>query len=83
MQWPGETGVEFHLAHGDWIDLLRTNGFEIERLIELQAPPDAMPHSYYDHVPPAWAWKWPHEEIWVVRRVGVESSDRRRTAPSH
>ena len=23
MQWPGETGIEYHLAHGDWIDLLR------------------------------------------------------------
>ena len=41
MQWSGETGVEFHLSHGDWIDVLRTNEFEIERLIELQAPPDS------------------------------------------
>ena len=24
--------------HGEWIDLLRANGFEIERLIEIQAP---------------------------------------------
>ena len=71
MQWPGDTGVEFHLSHGDWIDLLRMNGFEIERLIEVQAPPDASPHSYYDHVPPAWARKWPHEEIWVARRADV------------
>src|SRR3982074_3661501 len=37
FEWPDE-GVEFHLAHGEWIDLLRANGFEIERLIELQAP---------------------------------------------
>jgi SAM-dependent methyltransferase len=78
MQWPGETGVEFHLSHGDWIDVLRTNEFEIERLIELGAPPDAMPHSYYDHVPPAWARKWPHEELWVARR----SSGGRNTATS-
>ena len=28
-------------AHGEWIDLLRANGFEVERLIELQAPADA------------------------------------------
>ena len=42
MQWPGETGIEYHLAHGDWIDLLRTNGFEIERLIELKAPPEKL-----------------------------------------
>jgi SAM-dependent methyltransferase len=78
IQWPGETGVEFHLSHGDWIDVLRTNGFEIERLIELQAPPDAMPHSYYDQVLPGWAWQWPHEEIWVARRDGVRSSASRK-----
>jgi SAM-dependent methyltransferase len=69
VQWPGETGIEYYLSHGDWIDLLRASGFEIERLIELQAPPDAVPHEYYDHVPPEWAWKWPHEEIWVARRA--------------
>lgn len=44
-QWPGETGIEYHLAHGDWIDLLRANGFEIERLIEVKAPPDAKAHE--------------------------------------
>ena len=27
-------GVEFHLGYGDWIRLLRSNGFEIEDLIE-------------------------------------------------
>ena len=68
IQWPGEQGIEFHLPHGDWIDLLRANGFEIERLIELKAPPEAKAHEYYDYVKPEWAWKWPHEEIWVVRR---------------
>jgi SAM-dependent methyltransferase len=68
MQWPGEQGIEYHLAHGDWIDLLRGAGFEIERLIELQAPPDARAHEFYDYVTPEWASKWPHEEIWVVRK---------------
>ncbi|MGH2475905.1 MAG: class I SAM-dependent methyltransferase [Candidatus Limnocylindrales bacterium] len=76
MQWQGETGIEYHLAHGDWIDLLRTNGFEIERLIELKAPPDAKSHEYYDYVTPAWARKWPHEEIWVTRRVRSIGSTR-------
>jgi SAM-dependent methyltransferase len=69
MQWPGETGIEYHIANGDWIDVLRANGFEIERLIELKAPPDATKHPYYDYVTPEWAWKWPHEEIWVARRA--------------
>ena len=31
-------GVEFQLPHGEWIRLLRANGFEIEQLIEVQAP---------------------------------------------
>jgi SAM-dependent methyltransferase len=68
MKWPTEEGIEYHIAHGDWIDLLRANGFEIEGLIELKAPPDATRHPYYDYVLPEWAWKWPHEEIWVVRK---------------
>ena len=71
MQWPGETGIEYHLAHGDWIDLLRASGFEIERLIELHAPSDAATHEFYDYVTPDWASKWPHEEIWLARR-GVQ-----------
>ena len=36
IQWAGETGIEYHLAHGDWIDLLRGSGFVVERLIELE-----------------------------------------------
>ncbi len=67
MQWPGEQGIEYHLAHGDWIDLLRANRFEIERLIELRAPSDAKGHEFYDYVAPEWAWQWPAEEIWVAR----------------
>jgi SAM-dependent methyltransferase len=67
MQWPDDQGIEYHIAHGDWIDLLRANGFEIERLIELQAPPDARAHEFYDYVTPEWAWQWPAEEIWVAR----------------
>ena len=71
IKWPGEQGIEYHLAHGDWIDLLRANGFAIERLIELRAPDDAQAHPYYDYVAPEWAWKWPHEEIWVARLSGA------------
>jgi SAM-dependent methyltransferase len=68
MQWPGEQGVEYHVAHGDWIALLRASGFEIERLIELKAPPNAKTHEFYSYITPEWASKWPHEEIWVARR---------------
>jgi SAM-dependent methyltransferase len=67
FEWPDEVGVEFHLAHGEWIDLLRANGFEIERLVEIQAPPDAETHTYYSYVTAEWAKQWPCEEIWVAR----------------
>jgi SAM-dependent methyltransferase len=67
FEWP-EGGVEFHLGHGEWIDLLRTNGFDIERLVELQAPADAETHGYYAYVTAEWAQKWPCEEIWVARK---------------
>jgi SAM-dependent methyltransferase len=67
FEWP-EGGVEFHLPHGDLLRLLRANGFEVEDLIELQAPPDASDHAFYDFVGPEWARKWPAEEIWVARK---------------
>jgi SAM-dependent methyltransferase len=67
FEWP-EGGVEFHLAHGEWIDLLRANDFEIERLLELQAPADAVTHEHYAYVTADWARKWPCEEIWVARK---------------
>lgn len=67
IQWPGEQGIEYHLPHGRWIELLRGSGFEVERLIELFAPEGTEPHPYYDNVTPEWASKWPHEEIWVAR----------------
>jgi SAM-dependent methyltransferase len=66
FEWDG--GIEFHLPHGDWIALLRSAGFDVERLVELQAPPKAADHPYYDFVPAEWARRWPAEEIWVARK---------------
>jgi len=67
FEWPDDPGVDFHLGYGDWIRLLRANGFEVEDLIELQAPEDAQRHRY-DALPgPQWARKWPSEEIWRAR----------------
>ncbi|HUP31967.1 MAG TPA: class I SAM-dependent methyltransferase [Gaiellaceae bacterium] len=68
FEWPGETGVEFHLGHGDWVRLLRTHGFELLDLVELQAPADAVTHEYYDFVTADWAKRWPSEEIWRARK---------------
>jgi len=48
--------------------LLRASGFEIERLIELQAPADAQTHPFYSDIPAEWGRQWPGEEIWVARK---------------
>jgi hypothetical protein len=66
FSWPGQ-GVEYHLPHGEWIRLLRANGFEILDLIEIQAPADAETHAHYAYVTADWARKWPSEEIWRAR----------------
>ena len=62
IEWPGDTGVEFHLSHGDWLRLLRRSGFEIEDLIEVQAPEAGT--TRYPYVTLQWARQWPSEEIW-------------------
>ena len=70
IEWPGEDeGVNYHLAHGEMIRILRRNGFEIEALHERLAPDDAEDHGYYDFMPAEWARRWPAEEIWVARKA--------------
>lgn len=68
--WPFDTAVEFHLPHGELIRVLRHAGFEIERLVEVQAPADAVDSERYSYVTAAWARQWPSEEAWVVRKKG-------------
>lgn len=65
--WPDDTSVEFHLPHGEWIRLLRENGFEIERLVELQPAADATTR-YTQIASLDWARRWPSEEAWIVRK---------------
>jgi hypothetical protein len=68
MEWiEPEHEIEFQLGHGDWIRLLRENGFEIEALVELFAPEDAVDHAHYGSNA-EWAKKWPSEEIWRARK---------------
>jgi SAM-dependent methyltransferase len=66
IEWSAPDEIEFQLGHGDWIDVLRANGFEIERLVELFAAADAVDHGYY-HTNAEWAKRWPSEEIWRAR----------------
>jgi SAM-dependent methyltransferase len=68
FEWPGEEGIEFHLAHGAMLGVLRSSGFDVEALHELYAPEMAETHQYYDFVTADWARKWPSEEIWAARK---------------
>ncbi len=68
LTWPDDTSVEFHLPHGEWIRLLRENGFEIERLVEIQAPVGAVSDEKWTFVTPEWARQWPSEEAWIARK---------------
>jgi SAM-dependent methyltransferase len=67
FEWPDDPGVEFHLGIGDWVRLLRANGFEVIDFIEVRAPEGAttIAHALVD---PNWARKWPAEQIWRVRK---------------
>ena len=67
ISWPGDPGTEYQISHGDWIRLLRANGFEVEDLIELRVPEDADTHQYYGFISAEWGRQWPPEEIWVAR----------------
>jgi SAM-dependent methyltransferase len=66
MMWPGG-GIEFHPSHGDWIRILRENGFVIEALHELYAPDDAESPDYYDIATAQWARSWPVEDLWSAQ----------------
>jgi SAM-dependent methyltransferase len=64
VEWEGYDGVEYHLSHGDWIRLLRENGFVVDALHELRAPESAQRHEYYNVIEPEWARRWPGEDLW-------------------
>jgi SAM-dependent methyltransferase len=58
--------IEFALGHGDWVRLLRANGFELIDLVELFATEETPDHTYYAFSRD-WSEKWPFEEIWRAR----------------
>ncbi|KOG28913.1 class I SAM-dependent methyltransferase [Streptomyces resistomycificus] len=60
--------VQFILPHGEMLRLLRSCGFVVEDLIEIQAPQTA--HEGYAEVSAGWARQWPSEEIWKARLAG-------------
>ncbi len=68
LEWPMDSSVNFYLGYGDWIRLLRANDFEVEDLIELQAPEGATTNVPF--VTGDWAHRWPSEEVWKARKRG-------------
>ena len=66
-EYPEDGVVEFHLTHGNWIELLNAYGFVVERLVELRPPHGTQPR--FEFVSIEWARRWPSEEIWVARKA--------------
>ena len=64
--WAGETSVEFHPTHGDWIRIFNQAGFEVLELLEPKAPDGAA--TRFPWMSAEWAGRWPCEEIWKVRK---------------
>jgi SAM-dependent methyltransferase len=65
FEWSDDDSVEFHLPHGEMIDLLRDTGFEVEGLTEIR-PPEGSTTRYPASL--EWARQWPCEEVWKARR---------------
>ncbi len=68
FEWTSDESVEFHLPHGEMFRLLRDTGFEVEDLIEIQAPEGASTRLKY--VTYEWARRWASEEVWKARKTG-------------
>jgi SAM-dependent methyltransferase len=62
------TSTEFNLPHGELLRLLRSHGFMVEDLVEIQAPRDV--RRDFAYVSADWAHNWPSEEIWKTRLAG-------------
>jgi SAM-dependent methyltransferase len=67
IDWPDDGTVEFQIPPGEMIRLLRKSGFEVEDLIELQAP-ETSSKTWFEYMTLEWAQKWPSEEIWRARK---------------
>jgi SAM-dependent methyltransferase len=55
-------------SYGGWVDVVVRWRFEVERLVELQAPDGAVAHPYYSDVTAEWARQWPAEQIWIAQK---------------
>ena len=56
------------LAAGSWIRLFHSCEFMVEELIEPRPHADATTPFADTGIRLAWAWPWPNEEVWKVRK---------------
>jgi SAM-dependent methyltransferase len=67
LEWSDDDSVNFALGYGDWIRVLRANGFDIENLVELY-PAEHATATTFPYATNAWARQWPSEEVWIARK---------------
>ena len=68
MEWdPDDPAPEFQLGYGAWIRLFNEHGFVIEDLIELR-PTERDDERFDGYVTQGWAFDFPAEHIWKVRK---------------
>jgi len=60
--------VEFQLPYGRWIDLFRSSGLAVERLVEISGA-GLPPSTYLSRESNAWGRHWPMESIWKLRKT--------------
>jgi SAM-dependent methyltransferase len=60
-------GIEFYRTFGDWIELFRSHGLRVERLLEPRAPAGRR-SGYLSAKDQRWGGRWPLEVIWVLRK---------------
>jgi SAM-dependent methyltransferase len=71
VPYPDE--VDFTLPYGEWIQLFRAHGFEVEGLHETRPGPQAA-SSYLGRAEQLWARRWPLEMLWRVRKSAGPSA---------
>ena len=59
--------INFQLPYGEWVQLFRVHGLELEALVEPRPAADAT-STYWEPGELEWARRWPSECIWKARK---------------
>lgn len=65
VDYEPDAAVEFHPPYGVWIDLFRSSGLRVERLVE-NRPAPGQRSTYLSPRDVAWGRSWPLEAIWKL-----------------